>query len=190
MNKHIILVYIIVVALLISVVFTSVVGYRSEEPNMNASPLFSIRTQRAIEEESKDVICDYFGNGKLPMIPIPTRKNKTISIQNIINRIKSFDDRNFNLFVDFILSHLCENNMDNKEIISKIYMYKNNYKIFRNESSLTLKVPYTIGGWLSGCLIIYLIINFADSIYSFLIWIDNIVNSMSYIIPGCCETWN
>ena len=54
MNKKILIGSIIAVAILIGISFISVVGYNSVESNAKASPLFNIRTQRAIDGERKD----------------------------------------------------------------------------------------------------------------------------------------
>ena len=53
-----------VIIILIMVSFTSVVGYRSVESEVKASPLFHIRTSRAIDVETEDLTCDYVGKGE------------------------------------------------------------------------------------------------------------------------------
>ena len=64
MNKKILLGSIIAAVILVLVSFTSVVGYSSvKSTSGKASPLFSIRTSRAIDEETKDFTCDYVGKG-------------------------------------------------------------------------------------------------------------------------------
>ena len=58
MNKKILIGSIIAVTILIGVSFTSVVGYRSVASDVKASPLFNIRTSRAIDEEEKGLRCE------------------------------------------------------------------------------------------------------------------------------------
>ncbi|KYK24760.1 hypothetical protein AYK25_01655 [Thermoplasmatales archaeon SM1-50] len=56
-----------VIALIILVTFTSVVGYQSVQPNGKnlSSPLFNIRTQRAIDKVSeRSITSEYLGKGK------------------------------------------------------------------------------------------------------------------------------
>jgi len=50
MNKKILLGSILSVAILILVSFTSVLGYNSVDSDVKASPLFNIRSSRAIDE--------------------------------------------------------------------------------------------------------------------------------------------
>ena len=74
MNKKILLGSIIAVVILVLVSFTGVVGYQSAKSSTiaRASPLFSVRSKRAIDRESKDLTSDYIGKGEEVTIPIPT----------------------------------------------------------------------------------------------------------------------
>jgi len=56
---------IIAVAVLISVSFTSVVGYNIVKSDVKASSIFNIRTNRTIDEESKDCDCQDVNRGNL-----------------------------------------------------------------------------------------------------------------------------
>ena len=80
MNKKILISSIIAVAILILVSFTGVVGYQTTQSSTmaRASPLFAVRSSRAIDEESKDIVCDYIGKGNT--FPIPRRDDKTAII--------------------------------------------------------------------------------------------------------------
>ncbi len=101
MNSKILLGSIISVVILILVSFTSVVGYGSVESNVKESPLFNIRSNRAIDKESKDLSCDYLGKGVVTNINIPSRDNGTILTQKVFELISKMDDREFNEFIDF-----------------------------------------------------------------------------------------
>jgi hypothetical protein len=117
MNKKILIGSIIAVAVLIGVSFTSVVGYRSVASDVKASPLFNIRSIRAIDEESEDFTFEYVGKGEVSIIPLPTRDNETILIQQAINGIRKMNEGEFNQFVLFTINKLiCENEINEKDI--------------------------------------------------------------------------
>ena len=60
MNNKILLGSIIAVIILVLVSFTGVVGYQTTSSAIaKASPLFTVRTQRATDKESKDIACGY-----------------------------------------------------------------------------------------------------------------------------------
>ena len=73
MNKKILIGCIIAVVILILVSFTGVVGYQTTKSSdvARTSPLFSIRSTRAIDKESKDLTCDYVGKGVENSLSIP-----------------------------------------------------------------------------------------------------------------------
>ncbi|MCK4416059.1 MAG: hypothetical protein KAU84_02800 [Thermoplasmatales archaeon] len=107
MNKKILLGSIIAAVILVLVSFTSVVGYSSVKSTPGeASPLFSIRTTRAIDEETKDFTCDYVGKGKEIKIHLPKRTYKSELVEKFVNSIKMMDDKSFDRFVDLIIEHL------------------------------------------------------------------------------------
>jgi len=72
MNKKILIGSIIAVVILVLVSFTGVVGYQTTKSSTiaKASPLFTVRSSRAIDEESEDLSCDYIGKGKPTLITI------------------------------------------------------------------------------------------------------------------------
>ena len=78
MNKRILIGSIIAVAILVLVSFTGVVGYQTTKSSSiaRASPLFSVRSSRAIDEESKDIVCDYVGKEEELVLSIPKRDNQ------------------------------------------------------------------------------------------------------------------
>ena len=64
MDKRILIVgSICAVAILIGVSFTSVVGYSAVRTKMLESPLYNIRTNRAIENSEDVTTCDFIGKG-------------------------------------------------------------------------------------------------------------------------------
>ncbi|UCD13577.1 MAG: hypothetical protein JSW60_08480 [Thermoplasmatales archaeon] len=110
MNKKLLVGSIIAVAVLIGISFTSVVGYSSVKSNVKASPLFTIRTQRAIDEESKDLTCDYVGKGEECFLSIPKRDNKTELIIKVIDALRKMDNKEFNLLKNRVIYFLFEEN--------------------------------------------------------------------------------
>jgi hypothetical protein len=79
MNNKILIGSIIVVAILVLMSFTSVVGYNSVESDVKISPLFNIRSRRAVDKECKDFTCDYFGKGEEIKISLGKRPNISYS---------------------------------------------------------------------------------------------------------------
>ena len=190
LKKKILIGSIIAITILIGVSFTSVVGYRSIAYDVKASPLFNIRSSRAIDEESEDLSCEYVGKGDDINLLILNRKDKTALLQNFIERICKMDEKTFNKFFGLIFSRIKQNNIGEKEIEIVLNQLKNNQEINESVSLLSWNNPCTIGAWFPGCWIINIIITIVDSIHTLLLWFKNIRNSISYILPGCCETWN
>jgi len=89
--KKILLGSIVTVVILILVSFTSVVGYRSVESNIRVSPLFNIRSSRAIDEESRRLTNEYVGKGEEINIPIPKHNPYGYLINRALNRLKEMD---------------------------------------------------------------------------------------------------
>ncbi|UCF12788.1 MAG: hypothetical protein JSW06_00645 [Thermoplasmatales archaeon] len=109
MNKKIMVGSIIAVGILVLVSFTGVVGYQTTKSSTiaRASPLFNIRTNRAIDEESKDLTCEYIGKGNT--LPFPERDDKAIMVQKVVDRISRMDDKSSERFIVNIIDHVREN---------------------------------------------------------------------------------
>ncbi len=120
MNKKILLGSIIAGAVLIGVSFTTVVGYRSATSDVRASPLFNIRSSRAIDVESRDLSCEYVGMGEDFILSIPKRDSRTALIQKVIDRISKMDDLTFDKFIGLVVNHLKQENIIDEKAISKI----------------------------------------------------------------------
>ena len=108
MNKKILIGSIITVVILILVSFTGVVGYQTGKSSTTAraSPLFNIRTSRAIEEESKDIACDYVGKGEETNIQLKGRIRRAELVQKAITIIRGMNDKTFSKFIARIILHL------------------------------------------------------------------------------------
>ena len=98
----------IAVAILVGVSLTSVVGYKSVESNFKESPLFNVRSNRAIDEENRDFSNDYLGNGK--SFSFPKKDDKWILNQRFIDLISEMDDETFEKFIESVISILQKDN--------------------------------------------------------------------------------
>ena len=93
MKKKILIGSIIAVVILTLVSFTSVVGFQSVKSNSAiASPLFGVRTNRAINKEQDAVTSDYIGKGKSLNILLPSRNDKAELVEKLLERINEMDD--------------------------------------------------------------------------------------------------
>jgi len=103
MNKKIIIGSIIAVVILIGVSLTSVIGYSSVKSNSIAetSPLFDIRTNRAIGEEKKELTCNYVG--KENTLLFPKRDDRIVLTKKVIDTIGKMDDETFEKLLSYII---------------------------------------------------------------------------------------
>ena len=113
MNNKILVGSIVSVAILILVSFTSVVGYRSVDSDVKASPLFNIRSSRAIDEESGGLSCEYVGKGNGINLLIPDRDDEKDKIREFIEIIQETDDESISRIIDLIYQY------NNNEYTSK-----------------------------------------------------------------------
>jgi len=134
MNKKILIGSIIAVVLLTLVSFSSVVGYSSVKSDSKiVSPLFGIRTNRAIDKEQDAVTSDYIGKGKAINILLPRRNDKADLIEKFVNLIKGMDEKSFDRFVDLFINHLHSRDdiqgYDDEEIILSLNLIRDNPKV-------------------------------------------------------------
>ena len=160
MNKKTIITGCIISAIiLVLVTFTSVVGYQTvESTNAGASPLFTIRTKRAINEDSDALTCEYVGKGKL--MPFPRRNSKTVLIQKAIDRISRLDDKEFNKFISLVIYHFDKSqDRDTQEITIAFHQLRDNPEMLTNYVfNVGNNNSYTILDmrWNPGCLILFI----------------------------------
>ena len=122
MKKKIFIGSIIAVVILVLVSFTGVVGHQTTKSSTiaKASPLFSVRSTRAIDEESKDLTCDYVGRDKEITIPLPARDDKTALLQKFIDTINNMRNDEFNSLIAFAIRKLDNKYKFEEDDISKI----------------------------------------------------------------------
>jgi hypothetical protein len=185
MNKKILLGSIIALCILIGVSITSVVGYRSIVSDVKVSPLFSIRTSRAIDEEREDLSCEYVGKGNDISINFPGSNSRNTQLQKVIEVINTMDDDTFNRFVNFLINRqvkgIKEENIPN--LLKALYWLNRNPDKLHNFYTNKIENRYyteegfckTVGFiWVPGCLIAF--------IMGYLIWL---VLSFVTIIWDC-----
>ena len=112
MNKKILIGSIIAVVILVLVSFTGVVGYQTTKSSTiaRASPLFTARSTRAIDEESKDLTCDYVGKGEESILSIPKRNDRIEMVQKVIDIISRMDDKGINRLTELVNRQLYNDN--------------------------------------------------------------------------------
>jgi len=139
MNKKILIGSIIAVAILVLVSFTGVVGYQTTKSSTiaKASPLFTVRSSRAIDEESKDIACDYVGKDREILITLPKRNDRTIEMKKSIDILTKMDGIAFNRFIKLLINRLYRDstirNDEIPKIIMALYQLKTNPENIRNE---------------------------------------------------------
>ena len=187
MDKKILLGSIIAVVILVLVSFTGVVGYQTTKSSTiaRASPLFTVRSSRAIDEESKDLVCDYVGKGEEFTILLPTRDK--YSIQKFMDFIGRMDDKTFNRFIALVISRLNQDDkikdVDIQDMINILHRLRTDelkdYIIGGNENDFYNTNDYTFGKWFPGCfllmnliawLAIFVVVIFAISFLSTCYW--------------------
>jgi len=144
MNKKILIGSIIAIAVLIGVSFTSVVGYRSVASDVKASPLFNIRTSRAIDVESHDFSCEYVGKGIQTLITIPKRDSRTILIQKFIDDIRLMDETKFNKLADIIIKEIIKNDNFEEDDISKLMLVLNSFRDSKSQIIYNNPTPFEL----------------------------------------------
>jgi hypothetical protein len=156
MNNKILTGVIIAVAILILVSFTSVVGYNSVESDVKVSPLFNIRSSRAIQKDSEDFSCDYVGKGNYLLLP--KRNDKTVLIQKFINSISRMDDTIYNKFLNLLINQI-QDKYEYKDInkaINAIQQIRDNHQTFisyESSSISTFRFEFTpTMCWFPGCI--------------------------------------
>ena len=159
--KKILIGSIVSVAILISLSFTSVVGYRHVESNLKDSPLFNIRSNRAIGEQNSGLTNSYLGIENEINIHFPNRDKNSTLIQNFFKLIQRMDENEINNLIDSLKKYitknkLTQNNNINKksDLIKQLTNTENNQKPFNtfNFECFTFNEPITY------CFFIYLVV--------------------------------
>jgi len=178
MNKKILIGSIIAVAILVLVSFTGVVGYQTTKSSTiaKASPLFTVRSSRAIDEESKDFTCDYVGKGEDNFLSIPKRDDKIVLVQRFIDIMSKKDDKTFKVYLYLIINQMRNNDkydeVNINEMITTFQQLRDNperinLNAYKNDDITYIETPTIC--WFPGCLVVW-IIWIVQSILTSTVW--------------------
>jgi len=165
MNKKILIGSLVAVAILVLVSFTGVVGYQTTKSSTitRASPLFTVRSNRAIDVESKDLKCDYVGKGEDNFLSIPNRDGNIESLRKAIESIQKMDVKTFNKFIYFVIHKALRenkfNDVNDYESIIALYQFRDNPDLYNKEYNIqgnTWQETPTLC-WFPGCFLYYII---------------------------------
>jgi len=132
-KKPLIVVSLCAVVLLVLGSLSNVVGYQSVKSTTgNDSPLFSIRTNKATNNENNGVITsNYLGKGS-NALSFPLRNNQMEQTLKVIEIIEKMDDNEFNRFQNLILSRFYEQknsiDIDATQLVTLLKQIKSNTK--------------------------------------------------------------
>jgi hypothetical protein len=156
----------IAVVVLVTASLSPAIGYNTVKSSVKDSPLFNVRTKRAIDEDENAIVRDYVGKNKGNTIPVPTLNGRNTLFQKFIDSISMIDNKGFNRFVGLVINHVHHNdkieNEDVDEIIASLHMLRGNpeegKKLVTDGGNKLLSVLCTNGeGWEPGCFIIFII---------------------------------
>jgi len=164
MEKRILIGSIIAVVILVLVSFTGVVGYQTTKSSAvaKASPLFNVRSKRAIDKDSKDIACDYVGKGEESVLSIPKRDGRTALLQKFIDRISKMDEETCDKYINELFNRLIQEDKIRDSYINRLVTEINQLKI--NSEKLMnylfdekLDPPFFTMFWFSGCILFYVL---------------------------------
>jgi hypothetical protein len=69
---------------------------------VKSSPLFNIRSSRAINQDGKGFTIDYVGKGEESGLTVPNRDNQQYMLDNLINMIRKMDDKTYDRFIEVV----------------------------------------------------------------------------------------
>jgi hypothetical protein len=92
---------ILAVIVLILAGLSPVVSFNTAKSSAVSSPLFRVRTNRAVEQEDNGLNCAYIGQGDTFLFP--KRDSNIKQMQLVVERIQGMDDETFNRFLESIV---------------------------------------------------------------------------------------
>lgn len=165
MGKRILLGSIIAVVILTMVSFSSVVGYTGVKSDSKiVSPLFGIRSNRAINKNQDDINSDYIGKGKSLNILLPSRNDKAELVEKLLVRINEMDDSEIDNLLRMVNMKLPKkmNKFFNKEklttLLHGLNSDPNQFNELKSHVNVFKKgdqpIAYTMGEpWYPGCFV-------------------------------------
>jgi len=180
-KKSLIGVSILAVVLLVMTSLSNVVGYQTVKSTvMNDSPLFSVRTQRATNQQQNILTFQYLGMGKGNLLQFPTRDIRNELLNKFIEIINEMEDVTFEQFTAVCIQKIRQDDsfsdmslIEISQAFDKLRTKQEtimNPIIDRNNSYQTWPGPtctgLTICAWFPGCILWIIIL----TIYSKIEW--------------------
>jgi hypothetical protein len=167
MREPLIGVSICAVVLLVLGSFSTVVGYQSVKSTVvNDSPLFSMRTQRATNQQQNSITSRYLGMDRQKLLQFPIQDNKTEQLKKAIEFISKMDDKTFARFTEIFIRNIKQSNTlrditptDLLPILRQLRTKSETPNDFVKENN-TIEPPsilvISLCGWAPGCLLLCL----------------------------------
>jgi len=154
---------IVAVVLLVLGSLTNVVGYQTVQSSaVNESPLFSVRTQKATNQQQNIITSQYLGKEKGNLLQIPTRDNRTELLKRAIEYISEMDDNTFEQFTELCIQRVRQDNTisntDFDNIVLMLHQLRTKPETIthsftsRTNYNLTSNGLVTICFWFPGCI--------------------------------------
>jgi len=151
MNNKILAIGSIIACIIILLASLSpVVGYNTVHSSAIDSPLFAVRTKRAIDQESDSLTCEYVGKNIRNMIFLPRRSNQIEKLSRAIDAISKMNDESFNNIVGRIVYQKEFINIETTEVIQTLQYMRANpdaYKHIAIQEDLRDYTLYFIRGF-------------------------------------------
>jgi uncharacterized protein YehS (DUF1456 family) len=167
---------------------SNVVGYQSVKSTVSDSPLFTTRTQRAINQQQNIITSQYLGMGKHDLVQFSMRDNKTETLKKIINYINKMDDKVFADLTKLVIQKAKQENIirdtDLVEIVKTISLLRTNPEIIdfftytNDQSFYSSWLCHTSSNWIPGCIIFWIFMPIIVIIGLLLIRIIDILTSI------------
>jgi len=162
-KKPLIVVSICAVILLILGSLSNVMGYQSvKSTTVSDSPLFSIRTQRATNQQQNSITSQYIGMGKGNQWQFPIIDNRTEQMKKAIDIISKMDDKTFERFTELCIQRVQQesalSDMNSNVLVKTLHLLRTkpvtiiNSFINRNNYNLTSSNNPSICAWFPGCI--------------------------------------
>jgi len=190
----------IAVVILVLASLSPVVGYNSVKPSTELSPLFTIRTNRATNQDGDNLTCSYIGQGKRNNFPFDKREYNVEKTQIVIETISMMDDTAFNKLIGFIINQVNKDKnlkqVDTKEITAFLYQLRSEPELIKsyidngNDYGLTSEQYCSIYPWSPGCWLLNLLVLIISNLVPFIVSIMIIISVMieCYTLSDSCLT--
>ena len=142
MNKKIVVGCIGAAVIIVLASFTSAIGEQAtKSSDKKDSPLFHIRTRRAINKQNCEIITSrYVGKGRIIPIPSPVLYDKRTQIKQFLDKIMEMTDEQFERFVNFAINRFGgKNSVDEQKISETLHILN-----VARDNPMTLKDLYKI----------------------------------------------